>query len=1539
MRFKYLLPTNLLKKIPKKQRFFVEIALGILLVIAIPLVIFSLRKPETTEAAWFNEDWGYRKAVNIATHTAAENNVYINLTGANDLDTSDTTRFQGDCGDLRFTKQNGELLPYYIASGCGTSDTVVHVFFDTFPVGAQTIYYYYGNPSASNGFETADFSTEASNYTFGTAGTEEKSVGPVAYWKFDEGYGQTVNDSIATASGTLTCTGANCEKPTWAPEDQCVSGKCLKFDGSDDFISVANSATIQNTVWSFSAWINWKGANLEGYGGLVERINGSTTSNSNRILIADSTSKIWIQGDSVTQLISNTSLNKNQWYFITVTQSGGTPTLYINGVLDKTGSAGTFTPGTSPLYIGRGSVESTTYYFNGYLDDIKIYNYARTAAQIKTDYASRGSVKGTSSSIGGKDQLNQALSNGLVGYWKMDEATWSGTLSNEVIDSSGNSSHGTTNGTTGGKAYPTGGKFGNGGYFDGVDDYVQIPNMSFNNNQSVGFWFKPTSTINSSSGRKDLWYGGENYLLINYGAADGELSWIVSVDSSNRQVKSTTTSWTAGTWYHIWATYDGVNLKLYINGALENTTSYSGTVTNNNYTPQWGSSAGSNAFAGVIDDLRIYNRALSPQEVEDLYSWAPPPIAYYDFEEGQGGTVYDKGSTSSATLNNGTWNGTGASHYDEGKYGWAGGLNGSDDYVDLGSSTILQPQNVSWELWFNPSALSLADSLGREQDFFSNQGGASNTGWSFYNQNGTNNLSFTAKINGSFRTLTFISSAQRGTWYHLAATYDGATLVIYLNGVRVNSTSPGGTIDYSTSPSIKLGRLGSGSYNTSGLVDEVRIYNYARTQKQIIEDMNAGHPAGGSPVGSAVGYWKFDEGQGTRAGNSGSGGTTLNGILASSPNTPGWSTSGKFGKALSFDGTNDTASIPDNSALDFGTGDFTVSFWLKVTSTLTTNTEYGIVNKNSTFQGSAGWGIEVSSWGGSASTYQIILYNTGQSTWGNTSSVSPPGSMSANQWYHVVGTRQGTTMKTYVNGLLAGSKTHSDVGLTVNNSQAITIADHSWGPNLPGLIDEVKVYNYALTADEVKLDYNQGASLVLGAFGTSADGKTASNSASTLYCVPGDTSTCNPPVAEWNFEEGKDNTCTGGVNDVCDSSGNGNDGAWNGTGTTHWKPGKIGGGGKFNGSSDRVTLSSSSSIPIGNSTYTISAWIKPNSYGTYGIVGWGTWSTANAVNAFRLTSTGLVNYWWGNDLTVTVSGLTDGKWHHVVALFDGTNRRIYVDSRQVGQDTPSNHNATFNDFNIGRTNSGEYFPGLIDQVRIFDYARTPAQVALDYNRGAPVGWWKFDECQGTTLHDSSGNGNTGTWNGTGGGTQTAVGTCTTSGTAWGNGATGKYNASLNFDGTDDHVDAILSSAVTSNTTISAWVYITQDNGTWRTIAGSGDNDYAYLRFADTNCVAFTYTNDNTCATIAKNAWHHIVGVYDGTNKTLYIDGILKNQKAVSGHSFSNIGIGAQYGGAASTWFNGQIDDVRIYNYALTPLQVKGLYNNGSVNFGPSSGAP
>ena len=230
----------------------------------------------------------------------------------------------------------------------------------------------------------------------------------------------------------------------------------------------------------------------------------------------------------------------------------------------------------------------------------------------------------------------------------------------------------------------------------------------------------------------------------------------------------------------------------------------------------------------------------------------------------------------------------------------------------------------------------------------------------------------------------------------------------------------------------------------------------------------------------------------------------------------------------------------------------------------------------------------------------------------------------------------------------------------------------------------------------------------------------------------------------------------------------------------------------------------------------------------------------------------------------------------------------------------------------------------------------------------------MNECQGTVANDSGGSGmiggNPGTITIGGSGTQTAVGTCTTAGTAWGNGATGKYNSSLNFDGTDDYVDVPNPTVINNNIqqiTMSAWVKTTDtgynhilSRGTSWTAGNTilytdGSTEYRFT--------VYGYTSPAQSGVAPSGNWQHVVGVYDGTqtsnNMKIYVDGVLKGTGTANLGTLANRTDSFRIANRNDSLLSGQVDDARVYNYALTANQVKTVYNNGSVNFGPSTGSP
>ncbi|MBI2326254.1 four helix bundle protein [Candidatus Collierbacteria bacterium] len=631
------------------------------------------------------------------------------------------------------------------------------------------------------------------------------------------------------------------------------------------------------------------------------------------------------------------------------------------------------------------------------------------------------------------------------------------------------------------------------------------------------------------------------------------------------------------------------------------------------------------------------------------------------------------------------------------------------------------------------------------------------------------------------------------TWSHVACAYDKVNLKIYVNGVQMASQALTSAPD-DTANVFKLGQDDSASTpyaNLAGSADDFKFYNYARSAKQIVEDMLAG-PAPRSL--GAVGYWKLDEGAdntcsgGTNdACNSGSGGSALDGpqtgMATPATSTSGWTNSGKFGKGLLFDGTDDKIAIPDNSYFTLP-GDFTIQAWIKTTAS------GGTILGSYTNTGDIYWQFENS--GG----HPQLLYKA--TAFGATQSILGAGKLiNDGSWHHVVGIRDGSTLYTYVDGVLDNTAT-GKLTTSINPVNPTNIGNSTTPANyFTGTIDEVKLYHYALTADEIKLDYNRGSTLVLGALSDNSSYQI--NAANQEYCVPGDTTSCVTPLAEWKFDEG-----TGTA--AFDSTGNGVKGTL--VNSPAWIAGKLGKALNFNGSNSYVTTTDQDALFNGITTaMSISTWVKPAAgslsarrdiiqrAGAIGSINGAT--AAKDIWWFNLQNSGKMNFYMGGitgAYVETTTAISDSVWTYLTVTYDGSNIRFYINGKLDKTSAASGTLLTGdNGVGIGANLSTASvltpFSGGIDMLRVWGYARSAAQIAYDYNRGAPSAAYKFDECTGGSANDASGNGNTGTITIGASGSQTSTGTCGTSTTteAWNNGTTGKRNASINLDGNDDYV--------------------------------------------------------------------------------------------------------------------------------------------------------
>lgn len=197
-----------------------------------------------------------------------------------------------------------------------------------------------------------------------------------------------------------------------------------------------------------------------------------------------------------------------------------------------------------------------------------------------------------------------------------------------------------------------------------------------------------------------------------------------------------------------------------------------------------------------------------------------------------------------------------------------------------------------------------------------------------------------------------------------------------------------------------------------------------------------------------------------------------------------------------------------------------------------------------------------------------------------------------------------------------------------------------------------------------------------------------------------------------------------------------------------------------------------------------------------------------------------------------------------------------------------------------------------------------------------IGWWKFDETQGKTAKDSSGGNHNGT----------LVGNA-----KWAHGRTG---GAVALDGAGSYVRIADKSAfdMGDQTTIACWVNIHSVSADWMTIVAKGDNAWRLSTINQDKKFHFSVNDWNRTAglngstTINADEWHHLAAVYNGGVLQLYIDGKLDASQPWTGGIGKNnsdvlIGENAQQSGR---FFNGLIDDVRIYNQALSESEIKAL---------------
>jgi hypothetical protein len=359
--------------------------------------------------------------------------------------------------------------------------------------------------------------------------------------------------------------------------------------------------------------------------------------------------------------------------------------------------------------------------------------------------------------------------------------------------------------------------------------------------------------------------------------------------------------------------------------------------------------------------------------------------------------------------------------------------------------------------------------------------------------------------------VTSTTVVQNDVWTHVAGVYDGSTMKIYINGVLENTVPQTGDLRASDLP-MYIGKAPWTNYNNfNGQMDELRIWDVARTQGQIQTYMN--RSLSGNETG-LIAYWQFNDTPGSPTADDSSQyshvGTLYNGASIVSGSTAPictdppadivsmWKgednandsigandgelvgsvpfTAGKVGQAFSFDGSQDNfVNIPDDPSLE-PNGAFSVDGWFYLDPSANAKTISCLVSKWDAGY-APGWGLDLQ--GGTDLRMSV------RSDGGVHSDAALANAIPSAAWYHVAGVfdPQATPrIKLYLNGVHVASNTVvvDDAGA---NSFDTRIGACNWSEvygagndRLNGMADEVEFINRALSDEEIAAIANAGSS-------------------------------------------------------------------------------------------------------------------------------------------------------------------------------------------------------------------------------------------------------------------------------------------------------------------------------------------------------------------------------------------------------------------------------------------------------------------------------
>ncbi|MCP4349004.1 MAG: hypothetical protein GY795_26285, partial [Desulfobacterales bacterium] len=632
-------------------------------------------------------------------------------------------------------------------------------------------------------------------------------------------------------------------------------GNALEFTTNQQ-VNCGNSANLKPTsAITVEAWVKRTTQNWSGYGG-SGIIAGDSNADANTTgvyfairgqvnpqelygTVLTSAGKKEVRGDTVPLA----------WQHVAMVFDGTSLRLYQDGVETNsiTFASTTITPSTNNFAIGGTGTSVWWYSFNGQIDEVRIWNDSRTQAEIK---------KYMNTTLTGSEA-------NLAAYYQFDES--SGTALPDIA--------GSNNGTlTNGPAWVSSDAVlsdpGNALDFDGDNDFVELgtvnsgdPLALAGSDFTIETWIKPTLTGDVSQRIVDK---SDNTYAANGYALKTNLSGSFEIFINGSQVYYSADVVTSDQWVHVAVTGDGSSYKGYINGVLTSNTlspTYEAppAASANMRIGSWNHTDG-REYNGQIDELRIWNDVRTQTEIQNsMYKTLDPDseanlVAYYRFNQG-GSTLTDyTANNSHGTLTNmdssADWVASGITPYVPGN---ALDFDGTDDYVNIPNNSLFNfdtNDDFTVSLWVKiPFAAPSNMSIIEKYDL-------AGTPYPFVIRY-FNGKIIVAQFDGSnLTTVESVSQLNDDTWHHISCIMNSGVFYLYVDGMLHGSVSDTSTAPTTNALPLNIGRRNNGAYYFIGQTDELRIWNIARTENEIQENMHKTLTGGESNL---VAYYRFDE--------------------------------------------------------------------------------------------------------------------------------------------------------------------------------------------------------------------------------------------------------------------------------------------------------------------------------------------------------------------------------------------------------------------------------------------------------------------------------------------------------------------------------------------------------------------------------------------------------------------------------------------------------------------------------------------------------